>query len=113
MSLDHVGPSLPCIYNGRTYWYILIFVSQLSKIQNLALASTQEVEEAVELFYQYCGRPYGLPNNCTSAQKSQFVLEFETLICQRLPIDARLSIQYYPETDAQTGQKNAVTEYYL
>ncbi len=61
-----MGPLSPSIYNGITYWYTLVLVCRLSKMQYLAPASTQEVEEAAKLFYQHVWKLHGLPDNLTS-----------------------------------------------
>ena len=63
---DYVGPLPPSTYNGVIYRYILIFVYWLSKMRYLAPASTQEVEEVAELFYQNIWKLHGLPDNFTS-----------------------------------------------
>jgi transposase InsO family protein len=72
-----------------------------------------EAQDVARLFVRYVWCNHGLPNTIISNQGTQFVSVFYDELYQQLKINPRLSTGYYPQTNGQTENANAVIEQVL
>ena len=93
---------------------ILVIVDCLTKIRHLiACQATINAEGVAYLYTQHVWRLHGLPWTITSDRGPQFVAEFWRYLNKRLSIKSLLLTAFYPETNSQTEQINAILEQYL
>ena len=70
-------------------------------------------EQLADLYASNIFCLHGLPKTVVSNRGTQFIANFWKGLCKILKIEALPSTPYYPETDGQTEQMNAILEQYL
>ncbi|KAL2166507.1 hypothetical protein VTG60DRAFT_2548 [Thermothelomyces hinnuleus] len=99
---------------GVIYDSILTIVDRLTKwVYFFLYKESWTAEQLADVIYRQVTSVHAWPQEWITDRDTKFVSKFWQALIQRLGVNSKLLIIYYPQTDGQTERLNQVVEQYL